>query len=325
MKERNYSIDILKFVCAALIVVLHSNCKWHDAVLPLTRCAVPCFLMVSGFLLYSEEKGIGRERLLRNIKHIVHIILWSTALFAVVKEAQSILHDGSLFFPSVGQWCKFIVLNDNPFGFHLWYLGAYLYVLLIMLVVDKYKLWRLLFCLTPILLLSDLVLGKYSLLLLNQEFPYICVRNFLFVGIPNFMLGVWIKVCKSKLLSINKIIFGGGIILFSITSIIEKTILLNLNKCPAREHYLSTTFLAFCLFMFVLSCKSTKSSVLSKAGERDSLYIYIFHPLFLMVIPSIIKRIPNVVGFYYDYTAPLVAFILTWGLTVTLRKIKLIK
>lgn len=209
MKEHNYSIDILKFVCAALVVVLHTNCKWHNAVLPLTRCAVPCFLMVSGFLLYTDGKGIGCDRLLRNIKHIVHILLWSTALFAVVKEAQCVLH-GALFVPSVGQWLKFVVLNDNPFGFHLWYLGAYLYVLLIMLIIDKHKLWRRMFWLTPLLLLGDLVFGKYSLLLLGREFPFVCVRNFLFVGIPYFMLGVWIKKNIAKLLSINKMPYGGG-------------------------------------------------------------------------------------------------------------------
>ncbi len=323
MIERNYSIDILKSVCAILVVVLHTNCKWHDAVLPLTRCAVPCFLMISGFLLYSEENGIGRERLLRNIKHIVHTMLWSTALFVLVKEAQSI-HHGTLYIPSLGQWLKFFVLNDNPFGFHLWYLGAYLYVLLIMLAVDKYKLWRLLLWLTPVLLLGDLVLGKYSLLLIGREFPYICVRNFLFVGIPYFMLGVWIKMCKYKLLSINKIAFGGGI-LFSLTSIIEKTILLKLDMCPTRDHYLSTTLLAFCLFMFVLSYKNMKPSVFSRVGERDSLYAYILHPLFLIVLPFIIKKMPNIVGVCYDYTAPLVVLVMTLGLIVTIRKVNLIR
>ena len=60
MNQRNHSIDILKFVCATLIVCLHTYSKWHDVFIPLTRCAVPCFLMISGFLLYSE-KGFGRE------------------------------------------------------------------------------------------------------------------------------------------------------------------------------------------------------------------------------------------------------------------------
>lgn len=207
MKQRNYSIDILKFILAGFVVFLHTNFKGHDAIQPFTRCAVPCFLMISGFLLYSGE-GIGQERLIRNIKHILHILLWSTLLFFVYKEAWSIVH-GELFVPSLRQWFFFIIFNENPFAGHLWYLGAYLYVLLIMLIVDRHKLWRYMLWLTPLLLMGDLVFGKYSLLL-GREFPFVYVRNFLFVGIPYFMLGIWCKIHLDKLLMVNRCIYSGG-------------------------------------------------------------------------------------------------------------------
>lgn len=208
MAKRNYSIDILKFVCAVLVVVLHTNFRWHNIILPLTRCAVPCFLMISGFLLYSE-KGIGKGRLLRNIKHIAHILLWSTILFAVVKESQYAFYD-NIFTPSIRQWVYFIIFNENPFGGHLWYLSAYLYVLVFMMAIDKYKLYRALFYFAPILILSDLVLGKYSLLLLNHEYPYVFVRNFLFVGIPYFTIGCIIKKYMASLKRMNCHIYLGG-------------------------------------------------------------------------------------------------------------------
>lgn len=207
MRQRNYSIDILKFICAVLVLFLHTDFKWHDAVLPFTRCAVPCFFMVSGFLLYVG--GIGKERLIRNIKHILYILLWSTLLFFVYKELWSIIH-GELFVPSLRHWMLFIVFNENPFAGHLWYLGAYLYVLLIMLLVDKYKLWKYMLWVVPLLLLGDLIFGKYSLFLLGKEFPFVYVRNFLFVGIPYFMIGVWCKMHFDKLLKIRRYIYSGG-------------------------------------------------------------------------------------------------------------------
>lgn len=208
MKQHNYSIDILKFICAVLVVFLHTDFKWHDAILPFTRCAVPCFLMISGFLLYSDD-GIGQERLKRNVKHIFHILLWSTLLFFVYKEVWSIIH-GGLFVPSLRQWMLFIIFNANPFAGHLWYLGAYLYVLLVMLIVDKHKLWKYMLRATPLLLIGDLAFGKYSLLLLNKEFPFVYVRNFIFVGIPYFMIGTWCKKHFDKLLKINRYIYSGG-------------------------------------------------------------------------------------------------------------------
>lgn len=149
MNERNYSIDVLKFVCAVLVVVLHTDFEFHDVILPLTRCAVPCFLMISGFLLYSV-KGIGNERLKRNIKYVFHCLVWSTLLFFAFRVYMSC---GKITIPSKKQWINFVVFNDNPFGGHLWYLGAYLYVLVIMLVIDKYRLWKPLLWITPMLLL----------------------------------------------------------------------------------------------------------------------------------------------------------------------------
>lgn len=323
MKQRNYSIDVLKFICAVLVVFLHTNFKWHDMILPFTRCAVPCFLMISGFLLYSGE-GVGRDRLRRNIKHILHIFLWSTLLFLVYKESWSIAH-GELFVPSIKQWVFFLIFNENPFAGHLWYLGAYFYVLLIMLVVDRYSLWKYMLWFTPLLLIGDLVFGKYSLLLIGKEYPFVYVRNFLFVGIPYFMLGIWYKKNFGKLLKINRFIYGGGIILFTLTSIVEKTFLLDLGKSAMREHYLSTTFLATCLFMFVLSFKNVHGSKVSQLGERESLYVYVFHPLFVMTLPMIIKRIPINLSSIYQYTAPLIVLVSAIIFTMLLRKIYLIK
>lgn len=112
--------------------------------------------------------------------------------------------------PSFKQWVFFLIFNENPFAGHLWYLGAYLYVLLIMVAVDKYNLWKYMLWFTPLLLMGDLVLGKYSLLLLGKEYPFVYVRNFLFVGIPYFMLGIWFKKHFGKLLKINRYIYSGG-------------------------------------------------------------------------------------------------------------------
>ena len=70
--QRNYSIDILKFICVTMVVFAHTKCAYQDIILPLIRCAVPCFFMISGYLLYKEG-GIGRERIMRNFKHVAKI------------------------------------------------------------------------------------------------------------------------------------------------------------------------------------------------------------------------------------------------------------
>lgn len=320
MKKRNHSIDIIKFICACIVIMLHTAFKWHDDIMPLTRCAVPCFFMTSGFLLYSNQDSM-QERLKRNIRHICHIILWSTLLFVGYKEMTSLVH-GNFYVPSLEQWGCFIVLNENPFVFHLWYLNAYLYVLIVMLAVDKYNLWRYTKWAAPsLLVIGNLLIYKYSVLIWDNPFVF---RNFLFMGIPYFAIGAWYKNNNERISAINRNIFGCGIILFAATSIIEENSLIFSSMPPMREHYLSTPFLAVCLFLYVLSFKPTRSSCISRMGEKDSLYIYVFHPLFTLTLPAVVYRMPSFVNDCYQYTAPLIALVLTIAFTITLRKTKLI-
>lgn len=186
---------------------LHTKSTYQDFVLPLTRCAVPCFFMISGYLLYKEG-GIRAERIKRNFMHVAKITLWATVLFIFWKEFTYIKNGG--YVPSVSKMLEWVVLNDCPFGFHLWYLYAYLYVLIIVLVIDKHQLWRWLFISIPFLLLTDLAFGKYCLVVFNKEFPYIFVRNFMFVGLPYLAMGTLLKTKQIPFAANSKIKLTGG-------------------------------------------------------------------------------------------------------------------
>ena len=230
------------------------------------------------------------------------------------------------YIPSLRELFNFIVLNENPFGGHLWYLGAYLYVLLIAMIISKYKIWKYMFYAIPILLLTDLILGKYSLLFLDREFPVIYVRNFLFVGLPYFALGACLKKYSDKISKIKYYYWLIGGILFSLTSLMEKWVLLYLDKNPGREHYFSSTLLALCLFLLVLSFKKKEPTIYSTIGNKDSLYIYIFHPLFISIIGMIVGKIAsNSIVNIYSFTAPFVVFLSTMVFIIVIRKIRLIQ
>ncbi len=178
----------------------------------------------------------------------------------------------------------------------------------------------------PILLLTDLILGKYSLLLLNREFPFIYVRNFLFVGLPYFALGAWLKKYSDKISRIKYYYWLIGAILFSLTSLMEKWVLLYLDKSSVREHYFSSTLLALCLFLLVLSFNKKEPTIYSTIGNKDSLYIYIFHPLFISTIGMIVGKMgSNSIVNIYSFTAPFVVFLSTMVFIIVIRKIRLIQ
>lgn len=320
--NRLYNFDSLKMVCAILIVFLHVHTPYQEYILPLTRCAVPCFFIISGYLIYSNDKINFERRLERGIKRIIGILIWSTLLYMIVKFIFAV-HDNDFNFLSLKAFVNFVLFNDNPFGFHLWYVGAYLYTLIIVFIFSKKNKIKYIYLVIPFLLLSDLCLGKYSIVLWHREFPYIIVRNFLCVGIPYFSIGMFLSQKKEYLNQIShlRIYTFMSVIVFSILSIIENRILINIDMNATRDHYISTTFLAVSLFLLFTTYKQKVPNLLSKWGEKDSLYIYIFHPLFIFFFNTVNHFLPEIWQNIYLYISPMVILILTILFCTTLRKI----
>jgi len=216
---------------------------------------------------------------------------------------------------SVKSIIKFILLNESPFAEHLWYLGAILYVLLIVFFFEKKWSIEKLYPIVPFLLMTDLVFGKYSLMLFDQDIPYILVRNFLCVGLPYFLIGNWlytynikVKPNKARLL----------VFVFTFTTLVERLLLGVFSVNATRDHYISTTFLT--VFVFLLAVQhedmytSNRLSVLCNIGAKLSTSIYILHPIIITLFAKIIVYFSRYIPFInilYSYIAPFVIFIFT--------------
>lgn len=324
--KRLYSIDLLKMLCAILVIFIHVWTPYRKYVLPITRCAVPCFFIISGYLVYSVNKLIFEEHLQRSVKNIFKIFIWSTILFAFIKFLLA-FKNNDFDFLQLSTLRDFILFNENPFGFHLWYINAYLYTLLIIFFFAKKNKLIYIYRTIPFLLLMDLCLGKYSFMLWNKEFPYTYTRNFLCVGIPYFSIGMLIKQYKKQILKFNYLYLFTfcGIILFSLGSMAEYKILVEFNKNTVRDHYISSTFLAISLFLFFITLKSNKSTFLSRLGEKYSLYIYIFHPLFIILFVDINKYLPIVWQEFYLYMSPFIILISTIIFSKLLMSIQVLR
>ena len=259
MRYKNF--DILKSICAFLIVCIHVAFpgKVGEYFTTLTRTAVPLFFMITGYFYSDIAKKDGEVKQIRKILRLfieanLLYFLWKLFLTAVNSNITSFFHN--IF--TLKALIKFLFLNESPFNGHLWYLGAILYVLMIVYIADKLNCEKLLYILTPVLLLSDLIFGKYSLALWNIEFPNILVRNFLFVGIPYFCIGRLIKAGVGQ--KINRSTLSVLIFFFSLTSLLERYILVSLSVNATRDHYISTTLLSIAVFLFTLksNCEEEK-------------------------------------------------------------------
>ena len=306
---RNYSLDSLKFLCAIFVIFIHTPQPeiWEDYITPLIRCAVPIFFMISGYFTYGKKDITHtiHKRIAQLLK-IFGIVFIFYFVFSLIANGKDSLKHLSVLFSY-----NFILLNSVPYSMHLWYISAYIYVLLIILLVERFNLYKWLYFITPILLLSVLTIGKYSEIILGNCFPTNYTRNFLFTGIPFFTLGMIVK--KAKQLP-NIYISGVACIVFYILGYIEVLYVKNLG-----DFYASTIFLSLSIFVLFTNIKQVKDNIFSRVGREDSLYIYLLH----FIIAAGITQLCNTFS-YLPYFSTLITLLLTLIFIYILRKLKII-
>jgi len=265
--------------------------------------------MISGFFLYKKD-GIGTDRLTRVLKHISVIALWSSLFYICWGELMA-MKEGGVFVPTARQFIKWIFLNEFPFAMQLWYLYAYIYVLLVVMAVDRYHKWNQLFMAAPVLLLPNIVF--YFLPYCGVNLTHFFVRNFLFTGLPFFAIGAMIKSAGPT----HRIRRFGSLWWVLALAAISCAEGLLPRQGDELDLYLSTPFLSISLFCMFLSMKVEKPNLLSKIGQRDSLYIYIFHILFITKTISIGDKLG--LGPAMGWIAPLAVFAVTLAVVVVCR------
>lgn len=300
MKKRWDSLDILKCLCAFGVIGIHRGFPGITGTSTklLFRCAVPLFFIISGFF-YCDILAQNREK--QQILKVFRLTLEANFFYLCWGLGQ-VLYEGKGLAGVAAQlksWFRpdnirdFLLANESPLKLHLWYLSAFLYVLIFAAYLSKKKRMWILEVLTPFLLAGDWIFGKYSLYLWNREINYVYVRNYLFVGIPFFTIGYLIGCRREWLLKKLNVFWMGlfflGLVFFYQMSAKEHAFLQEAEAEAEREHYIGTTCMAICIFFLFLTWeKYRRSRILLKPiawiGKRYSTLIYILHPAFMNVL-----------------------------------------
>lgn len=322
--KRVDSLDILKLISAFLVVCIHAEFSWDQGYISaVAAVAVPIFFMISG---YFYEQTVEEKRTHIQIKKIVKLIilsnafyfLWHLFIYGISGGAVNYLKS-TITIKSV---IEFFVFNESPFSIHLWYLGAILYVLLIVGTAVKKKVFKKLYYLIPVLLFCDLMLGKYSMALWGKDIYYLYSRNWLFFGLPHFLLGSLLRKEEGRIL--KKFNSKKWLLILAATAFAFTTAgarwFLNINGLNAtREHYMSTTLLAISLFVLALAAgRSEKSSKLAKLGRNNAAFIYIIH-MFIKDVVALL--IPTSLTEIYYLIRPIIIFIVSLAVSIVYGKI----
>ena len=318
--DRVYGLDILKALCAFCVISIHAPFSGTLGLCAeaLSRVAVPIFFMITGFFYVDTLK---QKKELAQIKKISLLCIYSYMLYFL----WGIIHELYVLKRTVHSFLTYVfrptnllnwfLFNNCPFAGHLWYLSAILYVLIIVYFLNRVfpgKASRILFAAVPFLLFLNLVFGNYSRLFFQREFSVCYSRTFLLVGIPYFSLGYFFREHKNYIeaLLAHPIFLVLSALFFSLTTIFELFLIHHFGLVATVDHFISTIFLSIIVFSaFTSPYWNNKFPILHHIGRKYSVYIYIFHPIVMVVLNLAAKFLQ--IYKYYCYCRPIVVFIVS--------------
>ena len=200
---RNSGIDSLRFILALLVITLHISFIYQNVFVPISICAVPCFFIISGFLMYGKETSYPRTLHKITLYFILSSLIY-IAIGLMLPTYYPIIGNDNVY--GINILKSLLLFNVTKYGQHLWYLIAYIYVLGIMILLHQCK-WIdkiAVYIFALILLLTHLALGEFSIYLFGKPLWIAFVRNFLFTGFPFFMIGRFLARINIKRLVTTK-------------------------------------------------------------------------------------------------------------------------
>lgn len=200
---RNQSLDVVKVLAFVCVVCLHTVTPDNFASTALnaaSRVGVPVFFAVSGYFAAKSNP----ETLFRRTKHIGRILLGAILFYFAVSLA-------GVWDYSLKEYVKSIVLPTGIFNmlllnqfsgaYHLWFLfalvGTYVFV----------AAWRAFGLSNKKLIALGAAIFVYRVMC-SGVFHYADplapeLRNWIFMGLPSFALGLWMKEHESRLRSLS--------------------------------------------------------------------------------------------------------------------------
>lgn len=122
--ERNIEIDVIRIICCMMVVMIHMP-KFYDSEIRIivdviTHCAVPCFMAISGYLLFFRREYSYKQVLLGPFKKYLILFLIWMAIYIGYNYSNT---------DKTEAFWRYAITNSE--GWHLWYLKVYLQIIVV--------------------------------------------------------------------------------------------------------------------------------------------------------------------------------------------------
>lgn len=319
---KNDCLNVWKAAAAFSVVLIH--CRFPGdagmAAKAAARFAVPLFFMISGYFSYGKGKETIRRRAIRIVKTLIIAsavyLVWKLVEFSLGGEMTG--DDLKIMF-SVKAMRSFLLFNQSPFMFHLWFLGSLLYCYLFYEILIHTGKEEKLYFLIPLLIGASLFLGE-GVEAMGGHTPIALVRNFWLTGLPFFLWGHWFAARWKRREGGRLFSSQIWILAFFAAAALSVAEWFFLGEA---ELYLGSVLAAGAIFFMALSRPDFgRGSLWARIGERDSQHIYLWHVL----VYRVLVRLAHSVGFneykLYQWLLPLGVCLASWMLAEILERRK---
>lgn len=290
-RQRNYALDVLKLLCAFLVISLHTpilEVEWQDVTRAFARVAVPIFFMITGYYWSSpsRDKAIGKLKYIAKITAVAAIAYLAWGVVNEYRVGELNQHLSHVF--SLGTWFgyRLWVFNDTQFiSSHLWYMPAVMYATIIFMLANdhlRHLYW----------LIIPLFVACYALSFSSFDDTY-TYRNWLFMALPFMLTGHFIRNHDFSKLTTRAIL--GAVVVLAVIQFVEVVLYLRWDMYPRRDFFATTPLLAVAIFLLaVRNPQFGANSLTARLGCEYTAWIYLYHKLWLFVINYVENRLPGV-------------------------------
>ncbi len=338
-------IEYLRTLCILSVIMNHTcmtiinnsdidNIGLHifivlDEIFMLVRFAVPCFLMISGYLLLNRDKQLPVSKLMRYTGRMFLVLLFFGTSYSIL---EIVITSKSISVNAVLQ--GFLNMLEGNSWSHMWYIymliGLYIItpVLKAFIAYTDEKTQR--------VVLIALYIGNCAIPMINNFFD-INIENYMVldVYVMYYLLGGYLRNSENFLEKREKPIYCLGITVIIISCISELLFLLFKHETASWNHGASnllTPLCALAVFVFFMKHhKTPKNTIFSKlvlSVASCSFAMYLIHPVFINLTYKMIHISPmnfsplifcGILAFFIVFTV--ISYIISW----IMKKIPLLK
>lgn len=306
-KNTNNLFDFLKGLACIGVVLIHVSFPgiFGQVIARLSACAVPLFIMISGYYAYGCEADTIRKRL----KKSCIILLYGLCVFFVIEcNNQLITNNFVSWIGSLISWkaiIKLVVFCTIDFGIPLWYLVAMIETYLLWYFAVKKSKEMLAIRVLPLILVLQVVSISICDSLGVEWFYKI---NFITRALAWFVLGYFIHKNsdeKGIIIKSRNICICIGVILGGIIAVLPLVV-------NTAIDFSSLGLLIYSSSIFMLGVKNPKkkiSTIIEYIGRELSLNVYILHVGVMWLIVTIMSHAFDII--INEWLKPILVVILS--------------